>query len=288
MNRSVGVIGLGLMGSAMAFRLMEAGYPVEVFNRTREKAEGLIEQGARWSENPMVSCDRVLISLYTTETVEEVLDSLAAGLRPGLILIDTTTGDPDRTAALGAKLTAGGVFYLDAPISGSSEQTRRGQVSTVVGGPREAFDTCRDLFDCLTERAVYAGPSGSGSKLKLVSNLVLGLNRAALAEGLAFARSLGLDPETTLDVLLHSMAYSRIMDTKARKMIDRDYRTQAKLSQHIKDVQLMIAAAGAAGLDLPLSEAHCRILEAAARAGYADADNSALIEAYNLSVSEPG
>ena len=123
--------------------------------------------------------------------------------------------------------------------------------------------------------------------MKLLSNLVLGLNRAALAEGLAFARSLDLDARAALDVLMGTMAYSRTMDTKGRKMIERDFSVQARLSQHLKDVRLIIEAAGAGGLVLPLSETHRRLLETAELAGYGEEDNSAVIEAYGDGQSEP-
>ncbi len=286
-KRSVGMIGLGLMGTALTERLLDAGYEVHVHNRTRQKADPLVARGARWADNPLSHCDRVLISLYTTDTVEEMLERLADGLRPGQILIDTTTGAPEQTAQLGARLTARGVQYLDAPISGSSEQTRRGEVTTVVGGPREAFDACRELFECWSTKTTYAGPCGSGAKMKLVSNLVLGLNRAALAEGLVFAQAIGLDAEAALEVLMHSMAYSRIMDTKGRKMIQRDFQTQAKLSQHLKDIRLMLDAAREAGLALPLSETHARLLETAEEAGFGEVDNSAVIEVYRESEVGP-
>lgn len=117
--------------------------------------------------------------------------------------------------------------------------------------------------------------------MKLVSNLVLGLNRASLAEGLSFARSLELDDEATLRVLTGTMAYSRIMDTKGRKMIEGDFGTQARLSQHLKDVRLMLDAAETDGLRLPLSETHRGLLELAEEAGFGDADNSAVIKAYH-------
>ena len=274
------MIGLGLMGTAFTRRLLEAGYSVWVHNRTRHRADPLVALGARWADNPLTLCERVVISLYTTDTVEAVLEHLADGLRPGQVLIDTTTGSPKQTAALGERLRARGVSYLDAPFSGSSEQTRRGEATAIVGGPTDAYRQCRDLFDCLAQSTIYAGPCGSGSRMKLVSNLVLGLNRAALAEGLAFARSLDLDDEATLQVLTGTMAYSRTMDTKGRKMIEEDFATQAKLSQHLKDVRLMLDAAQAAGLELPLSETHRRLLEVAEEAGYGDADNSAVIQAY--------
>ena len=282
MKGPVGVIGLGLMGTALTERLLAAGFGAVVYNRTRAKADPLLERGARWSDNPLAECDRVLISLYTTETVEAVLRQLDAGLHAGQILIDTTTGSPDQTARLGARLAQRGVQYLDAPVSGSSEQTRRGEVTTIVGGPREAFDACRELFDCFSQKAFYGGPCGSGAKMKLASNLVLGLNRAALAEGLVFAEAIGLEPAAALEVLMGTMAHSRIMDTKGQKMIDGDFRTQARLSQHLKDVRLMLESAAECGLALPLTETHCRLLEKAEAAGFGDADNSAVIQAFDF------
>lgn len=281
-DRSVGVIGLGLMGTAMTERLIDAGYSVLVWNRTREKAAPLVAYGAHWADNPLAVSNRVIISLYTSDTVEEVLGDMAGGFRPGQILIDTTTGEPDQTARLGARLQALGVEYLDAPISGSSEQTRRGEATAIVGGPRDAYDACEDLFRCLVKGWFYAGPWGSGAKMKLISNLVLGLNRAALAEGLVFAKALGVDPERALEVLMGTMAYSRIMDTKGRKMLDGDFRVQARLSQHLKDIRLILDAAAAEGQPLPLTDTHCRLLEKAEAAGHGDDDNSAIIRAFDV------
>lgn len=281
----VGVIGLGLMGTAITETLLRAGYPVYVYNRTREKADPLIAEGARWSDNPLRACDRVVISLYTTDTVEEVLRQLDSGLRSGQILIDTTTGDPEQTARLGERLAARGVLYLDAPVSGSSEQTRRGEATTIAGGPPDAFESCRDILNCFSQNTFYAGPWGSGAKMKLVSNLVLGLNRAALAEGLVFARTIGVSVDSALEVLLGSMAYSRIMDTKGRKMVEGDFRTQAKLSQHLKDIRLILEAASTAGQELPLTDTHRQLLEMAEAAGYGEADNSAIIRAFDTTRS---
>jgi len=283
MKGPVGVIGLGLMGAALTERLLAAGFEVLVHNRTPAKADPLLARGAKWSDNPLAECDRVVISLYTTEVVEAVLRQLDAGLHAGQILVDTTTGSPEQAALLGVRLAERGVQYLDAPISGSSEQTRRGEVTTIVGGPHEAVAPCQELFDCFSRKTFYAGPCGSAAKMKLVSNLVLGLNRVALAEGLVFAEAIGLEPSGALEVLMGTMAHSRIMDTKGQKMIDRDFQTQARLSQHLKDVRLMLESAAEAGLALPLSEAHCRLLATAEAAGFGDADNSAVIQAFDAS-----
>ncbi|MBM3861795.1 MAG: NAD(P)-dependent oxidoreductase [Verrucomicrobia bacterium] len=274
-DKRVGMTGLGLMGTALTERLLEHGYRVLIWNRTRAKADPLIARGAEWSDNPLTACDRVIISLYTSDVVESVLEQMRDGLRAGQIILDTTTGEPAQSAALGARLAVQGVHYLDAPISGSSEQTRRGEAMVMVGGERAAFEACSDLWTVLGAKVFYVGACGSAAKMKLVSNLVLGLNRAALAEGLVFAKAIGVETAAALEVLRGSMAYSRVMDVKGRKMIEGDFTVQARLSQHLKDVRLILAS----GVPLPLSETHRRLLEAAEAMGLGDLDNCAIIKA---------
>lgn len=276
-EQPVGVIGLGLLGTALAERLLEGGYPVAVYNRTREKADPLLARGAQWSDNPLATCKRVVISLYTTEIVEQVLAQMDTSLRAGLILIDTTTGNPTESAALGSRLAERGVHYLESPIAASSEQTRQGEAMAMVGGPQEAFEACRDLFACMAARFFHVGPWGSAAKTKLVNNLVLGLTRAALAEGLVFAEAVGLDPAQTLTVLKEGNAHSVVMDVKGQKMVERDFTVQAKLSQHTKDVRLILQEATEAGLALPLTTLHRQLLEQAEAAGLGELDNCAVI-----------
>ena len=180
--------------------------------------------------------------------------------------------------------------YLDATISGSSQVLQTGEAVFLVGGTVTDFERCADLWRVLAGKVFHTGPVGSGARQKLVSNLVLGLNRAALAEGLVFAEALGLDPAQTLHLLRESLAYSKIMDTKGVKMLGRDYTPQARLSQHLKDVRLILASAAEGGLTLPLSEAHRQILERAEELGWGEFDNSALVEALrpsDLSTTNP-
>ena len=279
----VGLVGLGLMGSALAERLLGAGRRVLGCDVDDARVRALEQAGGQAADDPeqvASECRRILLSLPTTDVVELVLGQMGERLREGQVIVDTTTGEPTRTTALGAQLAERGVAYLDATVSGSSEQARRGEVVVMAGGKAETFDACRDLFDCFACKTFHVGPCGSGSKMKLVTNLVLGLNRAAGAEGLAFAEAIGLDPTAALGVILNSMAGSRIMETKGRKMVERDFAPQAKLSQHLKDVRLILGAASSSGLELPLSQAHRGLLEAAEAAGYGDADNSAVIQAY--------
>ncbi len=278
--KPVGIIGLGLLGAALCERLLGAGFAVAAWNRTRDKAEPLIARGARWSDNPLAECGRVVICLYTTQIVEAVLDQLKLGLRAGQILIDTTTGDPEQTTALGQRLAKLGVHYLESPIAASSEQTRQGTAMAIVAGPSDAFAACRDIFAAIAGKTFHVGDAwGGAAKVKLVNNLVLGLNRVALAEGLVFAKAIGLDPTKTLDVLKEGNSYSGVMDTKGRKMIEGDFSLQAKLSQHAKDVRIILEEAKRGGVSLPLSELHLRLLGEAEAAGCGELDNSAIIRA---------
>ena len=264
-TRSIGIIGMGLMGKALMTMLdATRGWDVIPAHCVNAATAGEV----------FANSDCLFLCLPNSGIVREVLRD--AELRPGQIIIDTSTGDPREMAALGAERVALGVLYLDATISGSSAQLMRREVLVMVGGDPDVFQQCRDLFARFSREAIHVGPCGSGAKMKLVTNLVLGLNRAALAEGLAFAWDLDLDPAMTLDVMRRSMAYSRIMDTKGEKMILQDFTPQAKLSQHLKDVNLMLAATG---MKLPLSETHRELLEKAVALGCGDLDNSAIIKA---------
>lgn len=286
--RPVGVIGLGLLGTALAERLLGAGYPVHVFNRTREKADPLIEMGAQWSDNPLADCDRVVISLYTSQIVEQVLQELQTGLHAGQILLDTTTGDPSETTALGNWLAGQDVDYLETPIAASSEQTRQGEAVAIVAGPHRAYVQCGDLLAAMAAKTYHVGSWGNATRMKLVNNLVLGLNRVALAEGLIFARAIGIDMAQALAILKEGNAYSVAMDVKGQKMVEEDFTTQAKLSQHIKDVRLILEEASAAGIALPASLLHLQLLQRAEAAGYGEMDNCVIIKAIEESAKGNG
>jgi 3-hydroxyisobutyrate dehydrogenase-like beta-hydroxyacid dehydrogenase len=279
----VGMIGLGLMGMALAERLLKGGVRVIGYDLNPARCRMLASVGgepAPDSASVVAGCQRILLSLPDSGVVEQVLNEVDDHLRHGQIIVDTTTGDPARAGALGERLARMGVKFLDATISGSSAQVRAGEVTLMVGGAESAFKRCRDLFDLFARHAFRVGPCGAGSTMKLVTNLVLGLNRAALAEGLSFAKALGLDLGQALEVLRNSMAYSAIMDTKGAKMVSGEFEAQAKLSQHLKDVRLILAAGMGRGAELPLSQTHREILEAAEAAGLGQLDNSAIIRVF--------
>ena len=277
-NQQIGVIGLGLLGSALAERLLSAGFRVAVHNRTKDKAQSLIDRGATWSDNPIADCDRTVLCLYTTETVKEVLTQMHHTDFPGRTLIDTTTGNPQQTAELGAELAELGTDYLESPIAASSQQTREGQAVAFVAGSEAVYNSCSDIYSAIAPKSFFVGTWGNAAMTKLVNNQVLGLTRAALAEGLVLARAAGLDPARTLEVLKQGNAYSVVMDVKGQKMIERDFAVQGKLSQHLKDVRLIKQVGAKNGLELPLTLLHEQLLSEAEAAGLGEQDNSAIVE----------
>jgi 3-hydroxyisobutyrate dehydrogenase-like beta-hydroxyacid dehydrogenase len=282
-TEGVGLIGLGLVGSALAEVLLARGYQVVGHDIDPARSEALAAKGGEPVAGPAAvaeRCRRVVLSLMTTAIVRQVVEGedgiLAAAHCPDC-LIDTTTGDPEETAALAERLALRGIAFLDAPISGSSEQIRRRAGTFMVGGRQEAFECCRELFAALSDRFYYLGPSGAGSRAKLASNLVLGLNRAALAEGLVLAERLGLELPAFLEVMRNSPAYSAAMDAKGNRMLLGDFAPEARVRQHLKDLELILDYARRAGQELPLGAVHRDLLSRAVAAGDGDLDNAAVI-----------
>ena len=283
--REIGVIGLGLLGSALADRLLQSGYTVLGYDLAAGARAALQAAGGQAADSALDAARQrpvLLLSLPNADVVAAVMAEIEPVLRSGHLIIDTTTGDPARSAALGESLARRGIGFLDATIAGSSAQARDGQVIVLAGGQPEPFALAREILASFSTAAFHVGPWGSGVRMKLVVNLVLGLNRAVLAEGLTLAKALELDPPGTLAILKASPAYSTVMDTKGDKMLARDYQPQARLSQHLKDVRLILDAARRTNTPLPLSTVHEELLERAERAGWGQLDNSAVLEAFRL------
>ncbi len=277
----IGMVGLGLLGTALAERFLGAGFRVTGFDLDPQRRATLAQLGGQpvtAAPDVLAGADRLVLSLPTSDVVAAVLAEM--DLRPGLLIIDTTTGDPAQTAARGAQLSERGIHYLDATVVGSSVQVRSAEALLLVGGERATFEQCSDLFSCIARQWLHVGPWGAGARLKLVVNLVLGLNRAVLAEGLAFARACGIAPAEALEVLRAGAAYSRVMDSKGRKMVEADFTCQAKLAQHLKDVRLILAEGRRTGAHLPLSGLHEQLLQSLIAAGHGDEDNAAILQAF--------
>lgn len=278
----LGVVGLGLLGLAVSERLLGSGRSVIGYDAQPGLTTALEKHGGTASTSVaevFASCDIVLLALPDSNVVGTLLDK-QHHYRPGAAIIDLTTGDPDRMAEFGSDLAARGVSYIDASVGGSSEQVRGGDAIVMVGGDRSAVDRHEHVLASFARQIFYMGPSGSGARMKLAMNLVLGLNRAVLAEGLAFAEACGLSKDDALQVFRAGPSWSQVMDTKGRRMIDHDFAPAARLSQHRKDVDLILAAAQKKGARTPLSVLHRDLLAEVEQAGFGDEDNSAVVRAF--------
>ncbi|MGE3315584.1 MAG: NAD(P)-dependent oxidoreductase, partial [Planctomycetaceae bacterium] len=198
---ALGLIGLGLLGSALAAQFLNHGFAVVGYDTSADRCRAFEKIGGRVAPNAASvasDCRRVVLSLPTSEVATRVVSEIESELPAESIVIDTTTGEPEQMVALATQLSAHGVQYLDATVGGSSQQVRDRDVIAIVGGHSAAVDACRDVFDAFAREVFHVGPIGSGARMKLVVNLVLGLNRAVLAEGLAFSRACGFDPNDAL------------------------------------------------------------------------------------------
>lgn len=276
----LGILGVGLLGSALAERALAAGIAVIGYDpdlRALERLQGAGGSVAGSAPELARACRRILLALPDERTTRVVLESLGDALTAGTLVLDATTGSPESAREFAALIAHRNGVYLEMTVSGSSTQVRRGDALFMVGGPLGALESCRDLLAAFGGRTLHTGESGTASAMKLVTNLVLGLNRAALAEGLVLASSLGLARERALEALKTGAASSRVMDTKGAKMLRGDFEPEARLAQHLKDVRLMLKAAARTGQRLPLTEIHRDLLEQGEQLGMGGLDNSAIL-----------
>jgi putative dehydrogenase len=289
----IGIIGLGLMGTAFAQRLAAAGFGVMGYDVDPAKTACMSELGGAappegLGGTPAASiaalaqaCNPILVAVFSTEQVEDVVEN---GLLPALneasnkIVLVASTCDPDRIAALAARVTPRGLRLIETPVSGTSAQVARGEGVGLIGGDAALAKQVEPVLRALFPTYFVIGKVGDGGRAKLAVNLILGLNRLALAEGLVFAERLGLDPTAFLEVARASAAYSQIMDVKGARMIRRAFAPEGRARQTLKDVDLMLDQARALGQALPLLNVHADVLQACLRHGEGDLDNSVVIE----------
>ena len=276
---AVGVIGVGLMGEVYARRLIAAGFTVIGFDVDPAKNARLANFGAQAGTLADIAqkCEPIVVAVFNTEQVEDVVERALIPAAAGKIVLITSTCDPDRIAALGARVGEK-LRFLETPVSGTSEQVRQGDGVGLIGGDQKIAADAAPVLDALFAKSFHIGKVGDGGRAKLAVNLLLGLNRLALAEGLVFASRLGLDPAAFLDVARRSAAASQVMDTKGPKMIGGDFAPEGRVRQTLKDTQLMLDQARKAGQQLPLLQIHADVLQACVRHGDSEQDNSIVIE----------
>ena len=288
MKYRIGFVGVGLMGSSLAKHLLSAGFPVVVHDIDPVKVEAIVKQGGKKAGSPdqiAPQVDVIMLSLPSSPIVNEVVTNslkLFQTGRKGLIVIDATTADPALSTELAAQLRQKGIEMLDATISGTSDMCAIKDTIFMVGGKEEIFKQCEPLFAAMSREWIFMGENGKGAVIKLVVNLVLSLNRMALAEGLTLAKKAGLDQLQTLEVLKKSAAFSKIMDQKGYRMVKKQFLPPAgHLAIHYKDVRLMLDLGAKLDCPLPLLSLDAQALASEICKGRGEWDSSDIISFYN-------
>lgn len=282
-TKPIGLVGLGLVGKALATRMIAAGHAVlgfDIHGPAQQQAGELGVELAPTAGAVGTRCDIILLSLPDSATVSRIIadEQLGQHLHEGTLVLDTTTGCPTDAVHHSEKLAGRRVRFVDVTLSGSSEDIAAGEAVAMVGAL--ADPTLDNIISCFAKKTFYLGHAGAGCLAKLIVNHVMGLNRAALAEGLALGEKAGLELHSLLPLLQDSAAYSRVMDLKGLRMIEGNYEPASRVNQHAKDVRLILQLGEQVGAYLPLEQLHQALLEMAEAEGFGDSDNAALIEVF--------
>jgi 3-hydroxyisobutyrate dehydrogenase-like beta-hydroxyacid dehydrogenase len=289
---TIGIVGLGLLGHAIASRLIKAGHAVVGFDVVPDRVSALTAMGGKSAPSSAAVAQSVeavctlLPSLATAEAAILGADGILAGARRDLTVIQMSTISPTLTERLAREVTARGLGFLDCPVSGTSSMVERGDGIFFVGGDRALFARWRPVLESVLPRAVLVGRVGQAMVLKLVANLLVALNSAAAAEALTLARKAGLDLDLALDVLNASAAASSMLKVRGPMIVRGEFPAQMKLDLFMKDIHLMQEAASAVGAPLPFTDLAERLYAAAQAAGHGGEDLAVVVTALSTPVAE--
>jgi 3-hydroxyisobutyrate dehydrogenase len=279
---AVGFAGLGTMGAAMAANLARAGFEVRVWNRTPDRAAELLALGATETPDPAAlaaASEIVVVCVSDTPHVEEVLfgeRGIAAGARPGTVVVDCSTISPSATRAFAARLAAGGVALVDAPVTGGSEGARKGTLSILVGGEPADVERVRPVLGAMGTTITHFGPVGSGQVAKAVNQVVIATGYLSVAEGMVLAMKAGLDPEQVVTALSGGVAASWILTNRSGRMIENDYPLGFRVALHRKDLAIALALAREIGVSLPGSSLVAALEDGLIARGHGEDDQSSI------------
>jgi 3-hydroxyisobutyrate dehydrogenase len=284
--KTVGFIGLGIMGRSMAGHIQAGGYQLHVYNRSRAKADDLVAKGAVWHDRPgelAAVCDVVITIVGFPQDVETIYlapDGLVAQAKPGTVLIDMTTSSPSLAQRIAAAGAAKGVAVLDAPVSGGDVGARNAKLSTMVGGDAAAVEHVRPVLTRMGENVVRQGAAGAGQHTKMANQITIASNMMAVCESLAYAKQAGLDPRQVLKSIGAGAAASFALNNLGPRMLDGDFAPGFYVRHFIKDMGIALAEAERMKLALPgLAQAKA-LYDKLAAAGHEDEGTQALFRLY--------
>jgi 3-hydroxyisobutyrate dehydrogenase-like beta-hydroxyacid dehydrogenase len=283
MPQNVGFIGLGIMGTPMALNLVQAGFNVTVYNRTRSKADPLERAGARVAASPAEAARdaEVIVSIVSdTAAMEEVVcgeGGVLETIRSGAVLIDSSTISPTMSRKLACHLAGKGASMLDAPVTGSKHGAEKGELTFMIGGERETLERALPVLKVLGKKHIYCGQQGLGLAAKLAMNAILATMVEIFSEGFVMAAKAGVPPQTLLEIMQSSLARSGIVDFKAPFVFKGDFTPYFPLKLMHKDLELAMEAAYAQNLPMPATAAVKEVYGAAKAQGKGDLDYVAVI-----------
>lgn len=285
-GKRIGFIGLGVMGTSMAAHLMAAGHSLTVFNRTREKAEGLIKRGAQWADTPgaVAAASDILISMvgypHDVEKIYFGEGGILSAMKAGGYVVDMTTSSPKLARRLYEAAKEREIASLDAPVSGGDIGARNASLVVMVGGDRGAFDAVKSIFELLGRTIRYFGPAGSGQYAKMANQIAIASNMMGVCEAVAYAKRAGLDPAKVVETISGGAAGSWSLSNLAPRMLRGDYAPGFFIKHFIKDMGIALASAEEMHLDLPGLKLAKRLYDELSARGMEDSGTQALIRWY--------
>ncbi|HOQ67918.1 MAG TPA: 2-hydroxy-3-oxopropionate reductase [Candidatus Atribacteria bacterium] len=281
---TIGFIGLGIMGKPMCRNLLQAGYPVVVYTRTKSKIEEMVKEGAQGAKTPREVGEKsevVITMLPDAPQVEEVIlgeRGVIKGIERGKIVVDMSSIDPLSTRRIGEVLVSQGVEMLDAPVSGGEEGAIKGDLSIMVGGKKEVFEKCLPIFQVLGKTITYVGELGSGEMTKLINQIIVAVNLAALGEAFTLGAKAGLKAETMYQALRGGMAGSKVMDMKVPRWEERNFTPGFKIDLHLKDLKNALVTAQEMKVPLPFTSLVKQVMITLSGKGEGEKDHGAMIK----------
>ena len=283
-KQSVALLGLGTMGHGMAMNLLKAGYPLTVWNRTREKAETLAQSGAAVAETPAIAAKNasVVLVMVADDDASRATwigsDGALAAMPVGSIAIDCSTLSPGWIAELAAAVAKRGLRFVEAPVTGSRPQAEAGQLKFLAGADEDTLAAVTPLLGCMSSEIVHLGPAGSGSQMKLINNFLCAVQVTSFAEALAWIERSGLRRDVALELLKKGAPGSGIFSGMSERMTKRTYEVNFLLRLMAKDLRYARAAAAKLGVDLSTSSAAEELFREAQAQGYGEKDMAAVAE----------
>ncbi|MFQ5755074.1 MAG: NAD(P)-dependent oxidoreductase [Acidiferrobacterales bacterium] len=281
---TIGFIGLGLMGRPMSLNLKRAGAQLVIFNRNRRVVDELAALGMTSADSPRALARQapiVLIMVADTPAVEQVLlgeNGVVHGVQKGGLVIDMGTTEVMATRSFAERISAQGVEYLDAPVSGGTVGAEAGSLAIMVGGSEAAFARARPIFEALGENITHVGDVGAGQVAKAANQIIVGLNIGAVAEALTLAKRAGTDPARVRKALAGGFAASRILEVHGKRMIEDSFKPGGKVTTQRKDLAQALELAKQLGVELPATALNLRLYERLIEQGGGELDHSALIK----------